>query len=364
MLERPGRSAFGARLASVVSGAAMTGLSVLLVLVVFEVGLRLTHAVASSEAGPDPASALFTLSHNDAVGFEHAADARVHFPEVTTDAGWNPAWRVSTDGRGLRSNGTRAGPAPEAIGICMGDSIMFGVGLDDGATIPALLSDFVSESIGHRFECLNFGVSNYTTAQEVESFRYKRALEQNPVVVVLEIFINDFKTSLGRIEVLDGRTQLVEPGTSRWLSARLSDMRLWKLAAASVTVARDGLRRHGLHPNANAKPLKAEQIAAVYAALDELRAMLEPRGIPLLVVSFPRDWQLGAADRAAASERQRVVREYCEENGVAYIDLLDHWYGQPIEAYYRPGDDSHPHAAAAQSIARVISDAVVSLIRQ
>ncbi len=156
----------------------------------------------------------------------------------------------------------------------------------------------------------------------------------------------------------------MQPKTSCWLLTGFSSLRLWKLSAASLVVVRDELRRRGFYPHANAKPPKPAQIAAVYTALDALREMLEPRGVPLLVVSFPRDWQLGASDRAAASEHQRVVREYCEKNGVAYIDLLDYWYGQPIEAYFRPGDDSHPHAEAVQSIARVISDAVVLLVRQ
>ena len=294
--------------------------------------------------------------------FEHARDARVTFPEVVTGAGWNPEWSASTDGQGLRRNGGDRELPPEAIGICLGDSIMFGVGLNDDETIPALLSRFVSQSLAQRFECLNFGVSNYTTAQEVEFFRFKRAVDQNPIAVVLGIYINDFKTSPGRMRVIDGRTELVQPGAAPWPSADFWDLRLWKLATSSATVLRDELRRRGLYPQANSKPLKPEQIAAVYGALDELREMLKPGNVPLLIVSFPRDWQLGVSDRAAASERQRVVREYCEERRVAYIDLLDHYYGKPIESYFRPGDDSHPHASAARAIGEVIGEEVVRML--
>jgi lysophospholipase L1-like esterase len=340
----------------------MVGISVLLVLVVFEVGLRLTQDLASVGATPDPAASLFTLSESESVVFEHARDARVTFPEVVTGAGWNPEWRVSTDSQGLRRNGGDREPPPEAIGICLGDSIMFGVGLNDHETIPALLSRFVSQSLARRFECLNFGVSNYTTAQEVELFRFKRALDRNPIVVVLEIYTNDFKIGPGRMRVIDGRTELVQPGAASWLSADFWDLRLWKLATSSATMLRGELRRRGLYPQANSKPLKPEQIAAVYGALDELREMLKPGNVPLLIVSFPRDWQLGVSDRAAASERQRVVREYCEEHRVAYIDLLDHYYGKPIEAYFRPGDDSHPHASAARAIAEVVGEEVVRML--
>ncbi|MBW1685929.1 MAG: hypothetical protein JRS35_12810, partial [Deltaproteobacteria bacterium] len=98
----------------------MVGISVLLVLVLFEVALRLTQDLASVAATPDPAASLFTLSENESLGFEHARDARVTFPEVVTGAGRNPEWRVSTDGQGLRRNGGDREPPPEAIGICLG----------------------------------------------------------------------------------------------------------------------------------------------------------------------------------------------------------------------------------------------------
>jgi len=205
----------------------LVGISVLLVLVVFEVGLRLAQHLASAGATPDPSASLFTISENEALVFEHARDARVTFPEVVKGTGWNPTWRASTDSRGLRRNGGDREPPPEAIGICLGDSIMFGVGLNDHETIPALLSRFVSQPLDLRFECLNFGVSNYTTVQEVELFRFKRALDRNPVVVVLEIYTNDFKTSPGRVRVSDGRTELVVPDAASWLSADFWELRLW-----------------------------------------------------------------------------------------------------------------------------------------
>jgi hypothetical protein len=233
--EHTSRSRIANRLARTLSLAGTVGISVLLVLVIFEVGLRLTQDLASVGATPDPVASLFTLSENESVVFEHARDARVTFPEAVTGAGWNPEWRVSTDSQGLRRNGGDREPPPEAIGICLGDSIMFGAGLNDDETIPTLLSRFVSRSLALRFECLNFGVSNYTTAQEVEFFRFKRGLDRSPIVVVLEIYTNDFKTSPGRMRVTDGRTELVQPGAAPWLAADFWDLRLWKLGVAGST---------------------------------------------------------------------------------------------------------------------------------
>jgi hypothetical protein len=90
--------------------------------------------------------------------------------------------------------------------------------------------------------------------------------------------------------------------------------------------------------------------------------MLEPHGIPLVLLLFPRDWQLGAPDREAASERQRASLAYCRLHGLRCVDLLDRFWGHPIDDYFRPGDDSHPHAEAARTSAALLADAVIDAL--
>jgi hypothetical protein len=248
----------------------------------------------------DPAAQIFALSDNEEIVFEHAPRARATFP---ADRG-NPAWQISTDVNGLRRNAEPSDSPAEIRGICIGDSIMFGAGLNDHQTIPAQLSEIVSRRLGQRFECLNFGVSNYTTAQEAAYFRHKRGLSYDPKIVVLGLYTNDFKAKLGSIAALDGRMELVSPDAPVGIVVTLSRLRLGVMLGSAVSAIRDRLREHGLYPKANEKPLQQEQIAAVNRALDQLRGDLEADGVPLLIVLFPRDWQLNAPDQIAASPRQ------------------------------------------------------------
>jgi lysophospholipase L1-like esterase len=340
--------------------------SILLTLGLFELALRIADAVGGWQSATTERASrvaqLFALSTNEEIGFEHVPNARVLFPSVRVDETTTAPWEVRIDANGLRSNGRASSPAPELRGICLGDSTMFGVGLDDHETIPAQISDLVSHGLGRRFECLNFGVSNYTTAQEVAFFRPKDALTHDPSVVVLGIFTNDFKASPGRIRVLDRSLQLVSPDAAAWPATALQELHLWRIGATAILAFRDQLRDLGLYPQTNAKPLEADQIEAVYGALDDLRSLLEPRAIPLVIVLFPRDWQLDAQDRAAATERQRVSKAYCRRHGIPCIDLLDHYYGGPVESYFRPGDDSHPHAEASRTIAGLVADAVLEIL--
>jgi len=352
--------ALGRWLATLLLAVASIGLT----LVVFEIALRTLPIGPSAAPHPDagPIGRLFTRSADPQLGFEHARNVHVHFPPHPVGERATPAWDVWIDANGLRRNGRGDPLASELRGICLGDSTMFGAGLNDDETIPAQLGAIVSQRLGRSFECLNLGVSNYTTAQEVTLFRHVQALRFDPSVVVLGIFTNDFKVESGRIEVREGETQLLSSDAPAALENPLESLRVVRLAAVGTLAFRDWLRRIGLYPPANGKPLRPEEIAAVYGALDELRAMLEPRGIPLVILLFPRDWQLGARDREAATERQRASLAYCRLHQLRCVDLLDRFWGHPIDDYFRPGDDSHPHAEAARISAGLLADAVVDAL--
>lgn len=344
----------------------LTVASVGLTLVVFEIALRALPigpaAAPDPDPDPGPIAQLYTRSENPELGFEHARDVHVRFPPHPVGDRATAAWEVSIDANGLRRNGRGDPLASELRGICLGDSTMFGAGLNDAETIPAQLGAIVSERLGRSFECLNVGVSNYTTAQEVALFRQLDALRFDPSVVVLGIYTNDFKASIGRIDVHEGEVQLISPDAPAALDRSLESLQVVRLAAVGTLAFRDWLRRISLYPQANAKPLRPEEIAAVYGALDELRAILEPRHIPLVLLLFPRDWQLGARDREAATERQRASLAYCRRHGLRCVDLLDHFWGHPIDDYFRPGDDSHPHAEAARTSAALLADPVLAAL--
>ncbi len=156
-------------------------ISIAFALTAVEIGLRIANRFGPVADGASQDAQLFALSDNEEIIFEHVPNVRVEFP----DGRGNPGWQISTDENALRRNGKVSDSEAEIRGICIGDSIVFGAGLSDHETIPARLSVIVSNEIGRSFECLNFGVSNYTTAQEAAYFRHKQALRYEPKIVVL-----------------------------------------------------------------------------------------------------------------------------------------------------------------------------------
>ena len=76
---------------------------------------------------------------------------------------------------------------------------------------------------------------------------------------------------------------------------------------------------------------------------------------PMIVVLFPRSYQLSARSIEEVDARQRPVRDYCRRRGIPCVDLLDHFHGcDPLE-FYRPGDGLHPNPEAAERIAEILS---------
>jgi len=74
----------------------------------------------------------------------------------------------------------------------LGDSYVFGVGVDDDETFASTLQERLNESAppGRRYEVLNFGVSGYDTGHEIAVLEHE-VLRFQPDAVVLFFFLND-----------------------------------------------------------------------------------------------------------------------------------------------------------------------------
>ena len=74
--------------------------------------------------------------------------------------------------------------------IFLGDSVVYGYGLENTAAIPPQLEQAFKKSGRGEVEVLNFGVSGYETEQAVEFFKEK-GLAFQPDLVILGYTLND-----------------------------------------------------------------------------------------------------------------------------------------------------------------------------
>ncbi len=79
--------------------------------------------------------------------------------------------------------------------VTLGDSIIWGHGLPLESTFAKQLERILNARFGERdFEVLNFGVSGYSTVQEVEMYRY-RAARFSPDLIIMGYCLNDYYDS-------------------------------------------------------------------------------------------------------------------------------------------------------------------------
>jgi hypothetical protein len=101
----------------------------------------------------------------------------------------------SVNASGFRDHEYAKTKAPGVFRIAMlGDSIVWGHGLELQDTFAKQLERMLNENTNKTFEVLNFGVSGYSTRQEVELYRVK-ASEYDPDLVIVGYCLNDFMES-------------------------------------------------------------------------------------------------------------------------------------------------------------------------
>lgn len=133
------------------------------------------------ESGDDELISRFRRSENPILFYEPNPGAK------------SEIYSINSAGFRDREFSKKKDPAVFRI-VMLGDSIVWGHGLALQDTFAKQLESLLNEVSDQKFEVLNFGVSGYSTQQEVELFRVK-ANEYDPDLVIVGYCLNDFEES-------------------------------------------------------------------------------------------------------------------------------------------------------------------------
>jgi hypothetical protein len=117
-----------------------------------------------------------------------------HAPYSTgrSDLGGPDQGLVRINALGLRGGEVRPAKAPGTKRVLvLGDSFVFGVGVDEEHLFTSRLSELLTDSPGGPYEVVNMGVSGYSTDQEYLLFR-ELGRTLGPDLVLLVVTDNDF----------------------------------------------------------------------------------------------------------------------------------------------------------------------------
>lgn len=313
-----GRSA----LSWVISGLAVSGLSLLLMLAALEGMIRLfmpQTALATNMWKPDP-----RLGYRLVPDY-HGEYGAEKIPLVTN------SWGMRDREYGAKATGTKRV-------YVLGDSLMFGYGVAMEDTFSRALEGWLKEHGAGAVEVVNGGVPGWGTAQQQLFFDETADLVQ-PDIVVLGLFVGN--------DILDN-LQFARPNLGRVGGWRKQGLRTWFRENSQLyiwlrrqynerTERWENLERLGVETHATQPPEKIRRgIELTEGALQRLAESTRKRGVEFVVMLIPRReqvyadlWQdvltrhgLSPADYDARQPNQRLAEEI-RANGMPVIDLLE-----------------------------------------
>jgi hypothetical protein len=264
-----------------------------------------------------------------------------------------PGFRGYAHGAWVRTNGNGfRGPSPSGakdhgtirIGL-IGDSVVFGFGLEESETLSSQLEEATGPLTGPggRIEVINLGVCGYNLEQELEVLR-TQGLRLDLDLLVLVLMSNDADDA--------------EPAARRrppWRRMALAYSRAWALLEYQRWLGRfPDPRRYAPEGEPLARPLGSELEVwdevgwnRFLETLDRFRNELGRAGIP---------WVLAYSGAPGAFESK--LSEAVARRGVPYVPLQMAYGGLIGDPSFTLGWDGHPSARATAVMARTLAAAV------
>ncbi len=254
---------------------------------------------------------------------------------------------VRINNLGLRGPDTAEDKPAGGLRIAVvGDSIVFGQGVEESETLPALLAELLEKDAGGRkVEWVNSGVLGYNTAQQAVLFK-ERVLKLDIDLLVLGITeIND--PELGPFRFKSERAERYRKSLW-WKIAPVRVIMEWKAFEEYLEASKDYVR--GLYDPAS--PNWPIFVASLTQIRDECRA----RDIPLIVISFPviEDGDTFAAER-------KKLKVLLSQLGMAYVDPKPELAKHPWKSLVVGDKDFHPNATAQKIFAGLLFEKIMSM---
>ena len=245
--------------------------------------------------------------------------------------------RVQTNSCGMRSPERTVEKAEGSIRIALlGDSFAFGWGVEQDRTFARVLEKRLNQIYGEavHFEVLNFGVPGYSTFQQVELLEEK-GLDFSPDIVLVYFVENDFGLPFF-IKNVHKKGEM--------MPATVFAKKSWKRNDPLIDQQNQKLLS-SLDPN---------------RALNRLSALLEERGIELLVAINPRpDWHEDRKRLWAVRKNPKIHLLKLREGFISLVEKRK----IPVRSLSL-SFDPHPSAAKHQLLGEVLAAEMLPHVHQ
>lgn len=288
--------------------------------------------------------------------------AAVPFGAVVTSADPELLWEPNAGYESINQAGFRGGeletPKARTRIVFTGDSIAYGIELEDHQTIPARLEEHLREG-GLEAEVLNLGVAGYNTVQEARRLEVLLP-ELEADQVVLLFCLNDFQAldrlpeGVARKAAMEGAGQALQiihrTSTSSEFQRIMSRAsHLYRLASGAFTPKKSKTI------GAQERKAASGDSSVVERGFDRIATVSRGLGLPVSVVVMPSMTRRRVYPR---TEEHELAARLAEARGFRVLDLTAAVREELIGAGRElalPGDRLHPNADGADVVAEAIA---------
>ena len=256
---------------------------------------------------------------------------------------------VELDGVTVRFNelGLRGAPiGPKAPGekrvLFLGDSVVFGWGVEEPETFVDGLAQRLSEADGATWRGINAGVCSYNSEQE-ERYLRERGFALEPDLVVLVFIDNDVLTYSDQWKEAAARAK---QSPLRKFQALLRQTHTFQFVSHALENGLGGIQLEGAERRVQRGD---EGWLANMEALTRMRSLCEERGVPLAAFHFR--WRPNAWSDVLLEDARKALAP------TPLVDTSD-WFSGPLRGWVNSPTDSHPNARAHALTAQRMQEAL------
>jgi len=271
-----------------------------------------------------------------------------HPPSMWTDV-FGEQYEVRINRHGMRGPEVEQRKAEGVFRVAVvGDSFVFGAGVEESATLPAQLEARLAERAGQPLEVLNFGVGAYNALQESELIA-TRVLDFAPDLLIWVYYINDLEEQDHHPFVLEhcGVPVGIGEGIDDWLR------RYFKLYRLAVHRTRYSMDKETMY-EPGGLALRCYRRCA-----QRVGALARERGLPVILAFLPFPGWEGIEPWIDPRDRPHVETA-AREQGFVYTDLTEALRGHPVDAITNSVADRHLNRAGYALLAAHLAEIIVT----
>ncbi len=247
--------------------------------------------------------------------------------------------------------------------VVVGDSITEGMGVNFNDTYAKVLEKKLNED-GIKTEVLNFGISRYSTIQEIQVLK-RKALLFEPDIIVLGYFLNDpifedpfinYLKELTNYETDKKTFELIDAPQECWNRLKIKKIIDQSKFLTALTTKERNVNYTSFYKQIHEDPCTWKTVDYSFRQLSSISIQ---KNIPIIITIFP----VLEFNNYPFLEIHKQVRDEAEKYKFVVIDLYDEFFATGKSLRTEPGDNIHPNKQGHKIAAERIYEKVLVLIQ-